>query len=191
MPHPEWTGLARRVADRAGQEAASRGHPEARSEHYLFALLDVDRTAGIMPVLILEALDVPVDRVRRRLDEVLRGRLPAGSDLSGVLLAATAEADLLDSDYLGAEHLLLGVAVVGNTVLAEFGGTPERIRDALDRVLRSYGGGPRMVVTPPPEIRDLAELRPRRTETAAAELERLRGEVRRLTALLRAHGIDP
>ncbi|WIM93368.1 Clp protease N-terminal domain-containing protein [Actinoplanes oblitus] len=189
-PHPEWTGLARRVADRAGQEAASRGHRAVRSEHYLFALLDVDRTAGILPALILEDLDVPVDRLRRRLDEVLRTRLPDGSDLPGMLLAATAEAELLASDYLGAEHLLLGVAVVGNGVLAEFGGTPERIRDGLDRVLRSYGGGPRLV-TPPPEIRDLDELRAPRTEAATGEVERLRGEVRRLTELLRAHGIEP
>ncbi|BCJ39819.1 hypothetical protein GCM10010168_26790 [Actinoplanes ianthinogenes] len=191
MPHPEWTGLARRVADRAGQEAAARGHAAVRSEHYLYALLDVDRTAGVMPVLILEALDVPVDAVRQRLDEVLRSRLRDGSDLPGLLLAATAEADLLDSDYLGAEHLLLGVAIVGNDVLTEVGGTPGRIRDGIQRVQRSHGGGPRAVTPPPPEIRSLDELRRRRENPAGGEVERLRGEVRRLTALLRAHGIEP
>jgi ATP-dependent Clp protease ATP-binding subunit ClpA len=175
MPHPEWTGLARRVADHAGQEAASRGHQHVRSEHYLFALLDVEQTGGVLPVLVLKALDVPVDQVRQRLHGALRGRLPEGSDLPAVLRAARAEAELIGSDYLGAEQLLLGVAMAGTGVLAEFGATPDRLREGVYQVLRSYG-------SEPPEL-DPARL--------VREIGHLRAEVERLTGLLRSHGIEP
>ncbi|GAA2717146.1 MULTISPECIES: Clp protease N-terminal domain-containing protein [Actinoplanes] len=154
-PHSEWTADALTVVARAEREAVTRGHRCVRSEHYLYALLEADG-----PRTVLATLDVPVDRLRHRVGEVLAGELPGTSDVPRVLEAARFEMDLEEIRYLSTEHLLIGVAVEGDGLLDEAGATPDRLREGTYQVFRSavYGPPPAFghhAVTVPPALRAL------------------------------------
>lgn len=108
-----FTDRARRVLQRANDEAVERGAGEIRPIHLLLGVL---RVADGRATLILRTLGIDPDRAYEVADRIVghgRESAPGGRGLSasakGVLEAATAEANRLDHHYVGTEHLLLGL----------------------------------------------------------------------------------
>jgi ATP-dependent Clp protease ATP-binding subunit ClpC len=127
---------------------ARYGHTQVDIEHILVALLE--QPEGVIPQ-ILERLNVDIDQVQGRIDEVLRSSAKAGIYSSGgvgqvfitprvkrVLDLANDEANRLKDDYISTEHLFLSIASERNTpaarILRENGVTKDRIYDAIKDV---------------------------------------------------------
>ncbi|MBI4531627.1 MAG: ATP-dependent chaperone ClpB [Candidatus Latescibacteria bacterium] len=141
----------------AAQEMAREGrHAEVDIEHLLIALLDQeDGVTGA----ILEKAKVPVSSVVARLRHELSRKPRVSSEvaqtyvsntLAAVIDRAGQEAQQLKDEYISAEHLLLAVVEMKNTltgrVFHEFGVTRDRILAAMAEVR----GGQR-VTDPEPE----------------------------------------
>jgi len=110
----------------------------------------VDIEQGVIPQ-ILDRLNVDIDQLQGRLDEVLSSSAKAGIYGSGgvgqvfitprvkrVLDLANDEANRLKDDYISTEHLFLSIASERNTpavrILRESGVTKDRIYDAIKDV---------------------------------------------------------
>jgi ATP-dependent Clp protease ATP-binding subunit ClpC len=143
-----FTERAQDAAQRAVEVMARYGHTQVDIEHILVALLE--QPEGVIPQ-ILEQLNVDIDQVQGRLDEVLRSSSKAGIYGGGgvgqvfitprvkrVLDLANDEANRLKDDYISTEHLFLSIASERNTpaarILRESGVTKDRIYDAIKDV---------------------------------------------------------
>ena len=143
----------------AAQSKALRyGHQQVDIEHLLDSLLEQD---GGLATSILNKANVPVDALRRRLEQDLE-RLPKVSGPSGgpdqvyitgrlnrLLAAAEDESRKLKDEYVSVEHVLLAMLDADAQVarlLKEFGLTRERLMQAL-REIR----GSQRVTSPNPE----------------------------------------
>jgi len=128
--------------------ARALGHDEIDAGHLLLALLDDERTIAGQA---LRECGVDAAQLRRATARVLgRGRAdvaepPVGSATRRCLSRAAVEAIAMGHNYLGTEHLLLGVAEVADDslqrALRACGARPEPLRvavaDLLDRYLRT------------------------------------------------------
>jgi len=132
-----FTERARRVVFYAQQEANKRGHRYVATEHLLFGLCrEKDNGAA----RILTILGVSLPRIVAELERVLpeKDPIPAGSDMTLVPRAKRVidlsydEARHLNNDYIGTEHLLLGLIREGDglagRVLSKLGVTLEAAR---------------------------------------------------------------
>jgi len=105
---------ARKVMSFAHQESVRLKHGKIDTEHILFGL--IQEGSGVA-VNVIENLDVDVNRLR----EALNNRMPpSGTDAGGpslpitpagkkVLGLAISEAQAMSYNYVGTEHLLLGL----------------------------------------------------------------------------------
>jgi ATP-dependent Clp protease ATP-binding subunit ClpC len=107
-----FTPRARGALRHAQEEASARGHGPADTEHVLLGVLD---EGGNLALKALEVLDVEAEDVRTEIDAVLAPR-PASDDPAhftpgskAVLALAVREALGLGHNYVGCEHLLLGL----------------------------------------------------------------------------------
>jgi hypothetical protein len=140
-----FTDRARRVVSAAQEEAREHRHDFIGTEHLALGLL---HEPGGLAARAIEALGVPVGTAR----EVLVAALPPGTaDTSSdaripltprakkALELALREALQLRHNYIGTEHLLLGVLVeedgLGARTLAGLGVTRERVVEWLVPVL--------------------------------------------------------
>src|SRR6266540_3267176 len=133
------TERAQRAVLYARSEASRLGHDRVGTEHLLLALL---RDEDCLAVATLGKLGIPPETVRRRVEETVgpgqgeRGmgfHLPMTKPAALVLALAGREVMELDSDRLGTEHLLLGLARegVGAGVLQELGAGLLELREAV------------------------------------------------------------
>ncbi len=136
--------------------AGQRGHGNVEPAHLLRALLEQSEGTTVP---ILQKIGLPLDALRRRLDDEL-GRLPKVSGaaaqarlsdaLGRALDTAFQEAQQLKDEYVSTEHLLLAIAASdrdpAGRALREAGAT----REALLKALESVRGGAR-VTDPDPE----------------------------------------
>ncbi|MBB6118572.1 Clp protease N-terminal domain-containing protein [Nocardiopsis algeriensis] len=120
--HILFTPRAKDSLEQSLREALLLGHKYIGAEHLLLGLLPVEGTAG----RVLRGLGVSPEQVRRQvyraLDHLkesrkrgagLFGRFDSGAQRAVVL--AQEEARELRHDHIGAEHLLLGLLLVGGT----------------------------------------------------------------------------
>jgi ATP-dependent Clp protease ATP-binding subunit ClpB len=132
----------------AQQTAARYGHTQVDGEHLLAALLEQD---GGLARRLFEKMDVPVDSLRKRLEQELE-RLPRvsgqGSEpgkvyitprLQRLLVDAQDAAKRLKDEYVSVEHLLIafleeGGSTAAGRVLGEFNVTQDRFLQALTDV---------------------------------------------------------
>jgi ornithine carbamoyltransferase len=131
-----FTERARRVIFSAQEEAARLGESYVGTEHLLLGLArESDSVAG----RILERLRVPAGRVRAEVEkQITRGRGSTGQDMQltprakRVIDLAYEEARQLNNNYIGTEHLLLGLVRefdgLAARVLLKLGADLERIR---------------------------------------------------------------
>lgn len=102
------------IMDLAAERTAMLNHKSVEPEQLLHAVITGE--AGVA-VLVLAELKVNLSELAQRLDEALSGASIAGSRVGpslserAVKMVACAEDEArhLGSDYLGTEHLLLGV----------------------------------------------------------------------------------
>ena len=154
-------------------------HSQWDVEHVLLALLELED--GV-PVKALRQMGVDVDGMKRRVEETLE-RSPKASDISQIyatpralsLLAnAKAEADRLNDEFVGAEHLLIAVALEG--------------RGDAPAILREYGVDKEQVYNALKDIRGGHRVTDQRAESRYRSLERYSID---LTALAREGKLDP
>jgi prophage maintenance system killer protein len=188
-PFERFTDRARRTVALAQDEARDLGHNYLGTEHLLLGLLAEGQGIAWR---VLDQLDVSAAAARGQVEAIIgRGqRSPAGPipftpRSKKVLELARKEAKRLCHNYIGTEHLLLGLVREGEGVAAQVlaGLGADRAR-VVEEVTQALAGGP-----PASQARRAFLL-----DALTAlfdEVERLQAEVERLQALLRRHGIQP
>jgi ATP-dependent Clp protease ATP-binding subunit ClpB len=175
------TDAAREALEKAFQRAAELRHPAVEPEHLLSALLESPESPA---TAILAGLHVPIDPIRSRLLERLKG-LPTADrvapsdqylsrDLSKVVDAAEAEAEKRKDRYTTADELLLGLLSVpspARELLEEFGVR----RAAIETALQDLRGSDHPV----------------ESRTEEAQYRALEKYGKDLTALARERKLDP
>jgi hypothetical protein len=189
-----FTDKARQAVVLAQEEARRLGHPEVGTEHVLLGLLAVaGESAGTRA---LSGLGIPLDDLRREVEERIgrgegapSGHLPFAPRNKKVLELSLREALQLGHNYIGTEHLLLGLVREGESgaaqVLAGRGADLDATRQEVARQLAS-GAGDRAAAAKPSKEGLIADI-----EALYEEIVRLSREVDRLNELLRRHGIEP
>jgi len=182
--YERFTDRARKVMQLANQEAASFQHCYIGTEHILLALIKEGSgvAANVLKNLGIERASVRADVLRWVLmgwDQVEMGeRLPQLSNTSKVIEYAMAEARGLGHNYVGTEHLLLGMLRVTEGVAAQVlmsqGLKLEQVREEIVRLL----GGQSSKPVPPPHPRKEIEDLPEPLRPAVAELD---AEIQRFT----------
>jgi ATP-dependent Clp protease ATP-binding subunit ClpC len=141
-----FTGRARQVVVLAQDEARALGHNYIGTEHLLLGLL---REEEGLAARVLEGLDVTLEEARAQVvrivgrgDEVGAGEIPFTPRAKTVLELSLREAISLGHNYIGTEHILLGLVRekegVGAEILRDFDADARTIRSQLLRIL----GGP-------------------------------------------------
>jgi ATP-dependent Clp protease ATP-binding subunit ClpA len=146
-----FTEQARQVVVLAQEEARTLKHNYIGTEHVLLGLL---REEDSLATRVLESLDITLDAARTQVaqlvgsgEEVTSGQIPFTPRAKKVLELALREALSLGHNYIGPEHILLGVARenegVAARILLDFGADSETIRNEMIRLLPGPGGPPR------------------------------------------------
>jgi hypothetical protein len=208
-----FTPRARNVITHAYEEATAFQHNFVGTEHLLLGVLRESEGIGAE---VLVALGVDVDVVRSEIDHRVghgSGDVPHRSPFTPrskkTLELALNEALLLGHNYIGTEHLLLGLLRVTDGVAAEiltdvYSVEIGRVRNEIIMRLSSLGWKPKSSRRSKPFMRPpvtwaspvdpaLVARRSRLLGDIQALLDensRLRDEVAHLRALLHQHGID-
>jgi ATP-dependent Clp protease ATP-binding subunit ClpA len=189
-----FTDKAREAVVLAQEEARRLGHPEVRTEHLLLGLLAGGGESAATRTLT--GLGIPLVDLRGEVEERIgrgegapSGHLPFAAQNKKVLELSLREALQLGHNYIGTEHILLGLVREAESgaaqVLAGRGADLDAVRQEVVRQLATAGGD-RAAVTQPSKEGLIADI-----EALYEEIVRLSREVHRLTELLRRHGIEP
>ena len=142
-----FTERARQVVVLAQDEARALKHNYIGTEHILLGLL---REEEGLAARVLESLDITVEEVRAQVarivgqgDEVTSGQIPFTPRAKKVLELALREALSLGHNYIGTEHILLGLVRenegVAARILLDFDADAEKIRNEIIRMLSGPG----------------------------------------------------
>jgi len=143
-----FTERARQVVVLAQEEARTLKHNYIGTEHVLLGLL---REEEGLAARVLESLDITADKVRDQVvrivgsgEEVTSGQIPFTPRAKKVLELALREALSLGHNYIGTEHILLGLVRenegVAARILLDFDADSEKIRNEVIRMLSGPGG---------------------------------------------------
>ncbi len=146
-----FTPRARAAVIAAQTVARERGHDAIGTEHVLLALYDAgEHNLGLVTLDRLGvdrgALATFVDAAHPPTDATVRGHIRFGRDAKTALEQTLAAAIELGHNYIGCEHILIGVAAVddglGARALAAQDVTVDGVRTAVEAVVRQAMGGP-------------------------------------------------
>jgi ATP-dependent Clp protease ATP-binding subunit ClpC len=166
-----YTERARRVLFFARYEASQLGSVSIETEHLLLGLI---REGKGLTSRIFQRNQVQLENIRREIEgrTVLRERvstsieIPFSSESKRVLQAASEEADRLMHNYVGTEHLLLGILreerTLAASILMEKGVRLTTVRDDIVQLLNE-----KTTVAKPRESPLLAEFSRDLTDMAA------------------------
>jgi len=143
-----YTDRARQVVLLAQEAARGLKHNYIGTEHILLGLL---REEEGLAARVLESLHITVERVRGQVvrivgsgEEVTSGQIPFTPRAKKVLELALREALSLGHNYIGTEHILLGLVRenegVAARILLDFDADSEKIRNEVIRMLSGPGG---------------------------------------------------
>ena len=148
-----FTERARRVVVFAQEEARDLNHNYIGTEHLLLGLMrDTDSVAA----QTLQELDIGQDAVREQVIEIIgrgqrspSGHIPFTPRAKKVLELSLREAMQLNHNYIGTEHILLGLVREGEgvaaQVLVKLGGSLSRVRDkVIELAPPGTGEGPEL-----------------------------------------------
>src|SRR5215471_3309283 len=154
--HDKFTERVRKVIYLAREEAARLQHDYIGTEHLL---LGVIREGEGIAATVLNNLGLDLDRIRQEVENMVSasggtmtiGEIPFTPRAKRVLELAVEEARSLGHNYVGTEHLLLGLIREGEgvaaKVLLELGVDRKRVREETLKLLggspASAGGGER------------------------------------------------
>src|SRR5512140_211718 len=138
-----FTERARQVVVLAQEEARSLKHNYIGTEHLLLGLL---REEEGVAARVLDSLDVSVEEVRAAVvrivgsgEESPQGQIPFTPRAKKVLELALREALSLGHNYIGTEHILLGLVRedegVAARILLDLDAEPDKIRNEVMRTL--------------------------------------------------------
>jgi Clp amino terminal domain, pathogenicity island component len=164
-----FTDRARRVVVLAQEEDRFLNHNYIGTEHILLGLIHEGEGVAAQA---LEQLGVSLEAVRAQVEEVIgrgtdapTGHIPFTPRAKKVLELSLREALELGHNYIGTEHILLGLLRegqgVGAQVLGELGADLTRVRQVVVQLLAGYAGGM------PPEQRAARSSRPPAAPLAA------------------------
>jgi flavin reductase (DIM6/NTAB) family NADH-FMN oxidoreductase RutF len=151
-PFQRFTEDAKRVLLTAQKEAETSGQSYIGTEHILIALLLVPGKARDT----LKSVGIEAEQVRERIRQVLGHsqrmiiqQLIPTSRVKHVIELAFAEAQRLDSDTVGTEHLLLGLMLegesIGAKVLEDLGASTARVIAELGLTDAAIEGTPNFI----------------------------------------------
>jgi ATP-dependent Clp protease ATP-binding subunit ClpA len=187
-----FTDRARRVVVLAQEEAALLNHNYVGTEHLLLGLAHEGQGVA---ATALESLGIRLEAVRAQVEEIIgqgqsapTGHIPFTPRAKKVLELSLREAKQLRHNYIGTEHILLGLVREGEGVAAQvlirLGGDLSRVRQQVIQLLSGYVGGKeaaeqagartRLVrMTVPDDIREAEEqlAQVRRQKEAAIDAE--------------------
>lgn len=120
-----FTLRAKRAVQRAQQEAEQFGHPYVGTEHLLLGLVALGEGVAVD---ILEQMGVSIEDIRLAVEKAVgqgeggtktQGQLPFTPRTKKVFQLAIAEAQSMQHNYVGTEHLLLALLREGEGVAAQ------------------------------------------------------------------------
>ena len=143
-----FTDRARRVVVLAQDEARMLKHNYIGTEHILLGL--IHEGEGVAAEA-LESLGISLDAVRQQVEEIIgqgqqapSGHIPFTPRAKKVLELSLREALQLGHNYIGTEHILLGLIREGDgvaaQVLVKLGADLNRVRQQVIQLLHGYQG---------------------------------------------------
>jgi ATP-dependent Clp protease ATP-binding subunit ClpC len=143
-----FTDRARRVVVLAQEESRLLNHNFIGTEHLLLGL--VHEGDGVAAQALV-ALDIRLEAVRQQVEEIIgrgestpSGHIPFTPRAKKVLELALREALELGHNYIGTEHILLGLVREGEgvaaQVLVKLGADLSRVRQQVIQILAGYQG---------------------------------------------------
>jgi ATP-dependent Clp protease ATP-binding subunit ClpA len=144
-----FTDRARRVVVLAQEEARLLNHNYIGTEHILLGLIHEGEGVAAKA---LESLGISLEAVRAQVEEIIgqgqsapTGHIPFTPRAKKVLELSLREALQLGHNYIGTEHILLGLIREGEgvaaQVLVKLGADLSRVRQQVVQVLGGYAGG--------------------------------------------------
>ncbi|MGH9031253.1 MAG: Clp protease N-terminal domain-containing protein, partial [Acidimicrobiia bacterium] len=141
-----FTDRARRVLVLAQEEARLLDHDYIGTEHILLGIV---REGDGVGAKALESIGIPLEAVRAQVQEIVgrgprapSGHIPFTARAKTVLELSLREALQLGHNYIGTEHILLGLIRegegVGAQVLAKLGAEQTRVRAEVIRLLSGH-----------------------------------------------------
>jgi len=138
-----YTDRARRVVVLAQEEARRLNHNYIGTEHILLGL--IHEGDGIAAKALV-SLEINLDAVRQQVEEIIgqgqqapSGHIPFTPRAKKVLELSRREAEQFGHNYIGTEHILLGLIREGNGVAAQvlirLGGDPNRVRKQVIQLI--------------------------------------------------------
>ncbi len=173
------TPRAKKVIELAVDEARRLNHHYIGTEHLLLGLV---REGSGIAAGVLESLGVNLEKVRNQTIQVL-GQSGAAQTMEAaaistpsqteavkkVLSLAQEESRFYQHDYVGTEHLLLGLVREGDgvaaKVLGKLGAEPEKVRSAVELIVKRgehTGAGERVLTRRATEVMAQATFEARR-----------------------------
>jgi ATP-dependent Clp protease ATP-binding subunit ClpC len=143
-----FTDRARRVVVLAQEEARMLNHNYIGTEHILLGLIHEGEGVAAKA---LEAMGISLDAVRAQVEETIgqgqtapSGHIPFTPRAKKVLELSLREALQLGHNYIGTEHILLGLIREGEgvaaKVLEKLGADLNRVRQQVIQLLSGYQG---------------------------------------------------
>src|ERR1700709_919406 len=143
-----FTDRARRVVVLAQEEARMLNHNYIGTEHILLGLIHEGEGVAAKA---LESLGISLEGVRQQVEEIIgqgqqapSGHIPFTPRAKKVLELSLREALQLGHNYIGTEHILLGLIREGEGVAAQvlvnLGASLSRVRQQVIQLLSGYAG---------------------------------------------------
>lgn len=149
-PFERFTERAKKVLTLAQEEAERSHHTYIGTEHLLLGLL---REGDGVAARVLNSMGIEIGRVRQvieavlgRNERILIQQIVPTSRVKKVIEISFDEARRMGHNYVGTEHVLLGLLIEGEGiaahVLQDLGVTVEKARNAIERQLHDAGAEP-------------------------------------------------
>ncbi|MGH3944254.1 MAG: Clp protease N-terminal domain-containing protein, partial [Pseudonocardiaceae bacterium] len=146
--HIPFTPRAKKVLELSLREALQLGHNYIGTEHILLGLIHEGEGVAAKD---LESLGISLEAVRSQVEEIIgqggsspSGHIPFTPRAKKVLELSLREALQLGHNYIGTEHILLGLIREGEgvaaQVLVKLGADLSRVRQQVIQLLSGYQG---------------------------------------------------
>jgi hypothetical protein len=191
-----FTDRARRVVVLAQEEARMLNHNYIGTEHILLGLIHEGEGVAAKA---LESLGISLEAVRQQVEEIIgqgqqapSGHIPFTPRAKKVLELSLREALQLGHNYIGTEHILLGLIREGEGVAAQvlvrLGADLNRVRQQVIQLLHGRGAEQPAVAMPGPG----GEVPTRAQRAVLAEIRKqIRAVESRLAVIERRVGLGP
>src|SRR5213083_2485900 len=145
--YERFTDRARKVMQLANQEAQRFQHEYIGTEHILLGLI---KEGSGVAANVMKNLNIDLNKVRREIENLVQcgpnvvtmGKLPQTPRAKKVIEYATEEARNLNHNYIGSEHLLLGLLREEEGVAAQvLMNLNLKLEEVREEVLNLLGAG--------------------------------------------------